>query len=78
MFCHYLLSRVRNFMTVADLKNQIQRKLLNWKLLPEKPTQIKSNIMEFLQKTPTVCVTTDIWSYRQLKNFFGVPAHFGH
>ena len=67
----------KNLMEIADSKYQMpSRKHLSSKLLHEKSTEVRNNIIHQLKMTESVCLTIDIWSSRQMRGYIGMTAHF--
>lgn len=67
----------RNLMETADPKYQMpSRKYLSSKLLLEKSTEVRNNIMHQMKLAENICLTVDIWSSRQMRGYLGITGHF--
>ena len=66
-----------NLMKILDSRYQLpSRKHLSTKHLEEKSTSVQANLKGSLQNAPSVCLTIDLWSNRQMKGFLGITGHF--
>ena len=78
--CHCQLLTVHYFKNLIEkLDPQFQipsRKHLSTKLIDEKAAEVKDNLIKQLNKAPSVCLTIDLWSNRQMKGFMGITGHF--
>ena len=64
-------------MGMADARYQVpSRKHLSTKLMPQRREEIHESLMMSLKKTEMICVTVDLWSSRQMRNFFWMTAHY--
>lgn len=64
-------------MEAANESYQVpSRKHLSYKMLPAKCAQVRETILNLLQKSSVICTTTDLWTNRQLRSYFGITAHF--
>ena len=67
----------KNLIEKLDPQFQIpSRKHLSTKLIDEKAAEVKDNLIKQLNKAPSVCLTIDLWSNRQMKGFMGITGHF--
>ena len=63
-------------MKILDSGYQLpNRKYSSTKPLEEKSTTIKASLKGSLHNAPSVCLTIDLWSNRQMKVFFGIIGH---
>ncbi|MGH0132117.1 UNVERIFIED_CONTAM: hypothetical protein FKN15_048756 [Acipenser sinensis] len=51
-------------------------KTLSRVCLPAKHGSVHSHLVTLLRSAPSVCVTVDVWSSRQMKSFLGITGHF--
>ena len=66
-----------NLMKILDSRYQLpSRKHLSTKRLEEKSTSVQANLKGSLQNAPSVCLTIDLWSNRQMKGFLWITGHF--
>ena len=66
-----------NLLKRLDPRYQLpSRKHLSTKLLEEKSSSIQNDVRRSLQNAPSVCLTIDLWSNRQMKGFMGITGHF--
>lgn len=69
-YFHALLSK-------ADPKYQVpSRKYLSRKLIPQKSTKLKEELVAVFKNAEMVCVTVDVWSSRQMRSYLGITAHY--
>ena len=83
--CSYLTQRISKdgyavvlwaLMTCFCVFQVPSRKHLTSTLIPQRDSNITSNIMKMLAKTRSVCLTLDLWTNRQTRGYLGVTAHF--
>ena len=66
-----------NLLKRLDPRYQLpSRKHLSTKFLEEKSSSIQNDVRRSLQNAPSVCLTIDLWSNRQMKGFMGITGHF--
>ena len=67
----------RNLMEKANPKYQVPcRKHFTSKLIHEKLSQVRSNIISELKSTENICLTINLWSNRQMRAFLGITGHY--
>ena len=67
----------QHLIAILDQRYQIpSRKHLSSKLLPDESNEIQNKVKTCLEQAPSVCLTMDLWSNRQMKGFLGMTAHF--
>lgn len=54
------------------------RKHLTTTLIPQKDQEITEKLSTLLAETPSVCLTLDMWSNRQIRSYIGITCHFIH
>lgn len=70
---------IQNFLKKLNPKYLFpSRKHSSTKFILEKSTKIKTELKENLAKSISVCLTIEIWSYRQMRWFLGITGHFIH
>ena len=67
----------RKLVNKLDPRYQLpSRKHLSTNLLQAKSETVLDAVKESLQSAPSVCLTIDLWSNRQMKGFLGITGHF--
>jgi hypothetical protein len=67
----------QHLIVILDQRYQIpSRKHLSLKLLPDESNEKQNKVKTCLQQAPSVCLTLDLWSNRQMIDFLGMTAHF--
>ena len=68
-----------NLVAKLDPRYQLpSRKHLSSKLLSDKSASVESELKDSLRTAPSVCLTIDLWSNRQMRGFMGVTGHYIH
>ena len=69
-----------NFRTLLEASNpkyqMPSRKHLSSKLIHEKSSELKSNLMHQMKIAENVCLTLDLWTNRQMRGFLGITGHY--
>ena len=67
----------RKLVNKLDPRYQLpSRKHLSTNLLQAKSETVLDAVKESLQSAPSVCLTIDLWSNRQMKGVLGITGHF--